>query len=109
LNNLISTYEYEIVIDRGDDKKINSLLNSKYHEVLRNGKSVNIRPMAKKAVIIGDKLFLTLSDTDNIKVWLFEILAEMLQKSHQDLQSLQIKRIGLYGYNRCDQLKAYKG
>lgn len=109
LNNLISTYEYEIVIDREDDKKINSLLNSKCHEVLRNGKTVNIRPMVIKAVIIDNKLFLTLADTDNIKVRLFEILSEMFQKSHEDLQSLRIKRIGLYGYNRCEQLEANKG
>jgi radical SAM family uncharacterized protein/radical SAM-linked protein len=109
LNNLITNYEYEIVIDRQDDKKINSLLNSKCHEVLRNGKTVNIRPMVKKAVIIGNKLFLTLADTDNIKVRLFEILTEMFQKSHEDLQSLRIKRIGLYGYNRCEQLEANKG
>ena len=109
LNNLITNYEYEIVIDRQDDKKINSLLNSKCHEVLRNGKTVNIRPMVKKAVIIDNKLFLTLADKDNIKVRLFEILTEMFQKSHEDLQSLRIKRIGLYGYNRCEQLEANKG
>ncbi len=109
LNNLISTYEYEIVIGKEDDKKINSLLNSKCHEVLRNGKTVNIRPMIKKTVIIDNKLFLTLADTDTIKVRLFEILSEMFQKSHEDLQSFRIKRIGLYGYNRCEQIEVYKG
>jgi hypothetical protein len=59
--------------------------------------------MIKKASISDNKMFLTVSDTDNAKARLFEILKEMLKRNDEDVQSTRVKRIALYGYNRDKQ------
>ncbi len=104
LNDRISGYEYEIVIDKSDSTHINSFLSHENWPVSRDNKTVDIRPMIEKAEIHDNRLNLILTDTESAKVRLFEILKEMLQKTIEELQSARIKRIGLYGYNKVKQI-----
>jgi radical SAM family uncharacterized protein/radical SAM-linked protein len=100
LNDFISRYEYEVFIDKGMDKQIKSFLHQRQHLVSREKDTVDIRLMVEKADISGDSLHLVLVDTDSAKVRLFEILKEMLQKPVEDIQTVLIKRMRLYGYNK---------
>lgn len=98
LNDLFSSYEYEITIDNSLENNINSFMGLENCPVERKNKSVDIRPMVKKSVIKGNTLNLLLSDTDKVKVRLYEILEAMFQKNREDVQAIHIKRISLYGY-----------
>jgi len=100
VNDFISRYEYEVVIDKGMDKQIKSFTDQPRCLLAREKTTVDIRPMVEKAEISGDLLRLVLVDTDNAKVRLFEILKEMLQKPVEDIQTALIKRVRLYGYNK---------
>ncbi|MBI4681649.1 MAG: TIGR03960 family B12-binding radical SAM protein [Nitrospirae bacterium] len=104
LNDRISGYEYEIVIDKSDSEHINSFLSRDNWPVSRDSKTVDIRPMVEKAEIHDDRMNLVLIDTESAKVRLFEILKEMLQKTVEEVQSARIKRIGFYGYNKVKQI-----
>ena len=72
--------------------------------VERKNKTVDIRPMVEKAEIKGNTLNLLLSDTDTIKVRLYEILEAMFEKEREEVQAIPVKRTALYGYN-MDQTK----
>ena len=98
LNDLFSSYEYEITIDNSLEDKINSFMGLEICPVERKNKTVDIRPMVKKAEINGSTLNLLLSDTDKVKVRLFEILETMFQKEREEVQAIPVKRISLYGY-----------
>jgi radical SAM family uncharacterized protein/radical SAM-linked protein len=99
LNNLFSRYEYEIIINSTLEKHITSFIQKENYPVPREKKTVDIRPMVEKAGINGNILYLLLTDTEKAKVRLNEILREMLQQTTEEVQSLMIKRISLYGYN----------
>jgi radical SAM family uncharacterized protein/radical SAM-linked protein len=99
LNDLFSCYEYEVIIDKSLEKKINSFIQRKDCLVSRDNKTVDIRPTVKSAEVSNEKLKLFLVDTEKAKARLYEILKEMLQMTDEQLHSLRIKRIGLYGYN----------
>jgi radical SAM family uncharacterized protein/radical SAM-linked protein len=99
LNDLFSSYEYEITIDNSLENNINSFMCRKICHVERKNKTVDIRPMVEKAEIKGNTLHLFLSDTDKVKVRLYELLKEMLQKGLEEVQALHVKRTALYGYN----------
>ncbi|MCK5506475.1 MAG: TIGR03936 family radical SAM-associated protein, partial [Thermodesulfovibrionia bacterium] len=103
LNDCISSYEYEIVIDRSSDKHINSFMRCQNWPVSRDKKTVDIRPMVEKAEIHGNILHLILTDMESAKVRLYEILKEMLQKTAEEIQAARIERIGLYGYDKIKQ------
>ena len=98
LNDLFSSYEYEVTIDNSLEDKINSFMGLDICPVERKNKTVDIRPMVKKAEIKGSTLHLLLSDTDKVKVRLFEILETMFQKEREEVQAIPVKRISLYGY-----------
>jgi radical SAM family uncharacterized protein/radical SAM-linked protein len=104
LNECISGYEYEIIIDKSDKDHINSFMCSRHWPVSREKKEVDIRPMVEKAEVQDNRLLITLSDTESAKVRLFEILKEVLQKTVEELQSAGIKRTGLYGYNKVKKV-----
>ena len=100
LNDLFSSYEYEVTIDNSLENKINSFMGLESCPVERKNKTVDIRPMVKKAEIKGSTLHLLLSDTDTVKVRLYEILEAMFQKVREEVQSIPVKRTALYGYNK---------
>jgi radical SAM-linked protein len=103
LNQIITGYEYEVMIDGEDEVNITSFMNTQKYEITRDRKVLDIRPMIKRASISDNKLLLTVSDTDTAKVRLFEILKEILQKNDEGVQSTIVKRTVLYGYNRDEQ------
>lgn len=100
LNDFISRYEYEVIIDKEEDKQIKSFTQQLQCLVSREKGTVDIRIMVEKAEVCGDTLRLVLVDTDSAKVRLFEILTEILQKPPEDIQMALIKRVRLYGYNK---------
>ena len=104
LNDCISGYEYEIIIDKSDIKHIHSFMNSRHWPVSREKNTVDIRPMVEKAEVQDSRLLVTLADTERAKVRLFEVLKAMLQKTVEEIQSSGIKRTGLYGYNKVNQI-----
>ncbi|GBE41454.1 radical SAM superfamily protein [bacterium BMS3Bbin09] len=99
LNDLFSSYEYEVTIDNSLENKINSFMGLESCPVERKNKTVDIRPMVEKADIKGSTLHLLLSDTDKVKVRLYEILEAMFEKEREEVQAIPVKRISLYGYN----------
>ncbi|MBI5408645.1 MAG: TIGR03960 family B12-binding radical SAM protein [Nitrospirae bacterium] len=119
LNDLISRYEYEVNFDNEDEEYINSFLGRQECLVIRGDenmqgerKSVDIRPMVEEAEITDGTLRIVLTDTDRAKARLYEILKEMLQKPVEEIQTLMIKRICLYGYNsgeRIEPIEGFKG
>jgi len=99
LNELISFYEYKITIDKALIKPINFFISLSNCLVKREGGTVDIRPMLEKAEINNNSLHLVLRDTNGTKVRLYEILKELLQKSVEELQTIPVKRLRLYGYS----------
>ena len=99
LNDLFSSYAYEVTIDNSLENKITSFMALESCPVERKNRTVDIRPMVEKAAIKGSILHLLLSDTDKVKVRLYEILEAMFQKEREELQAIPVKRISLYGYN----------
>ncbi len=99
LNDFISRYGYEIVIDVTMHNSINFFLGLPSCMIKREEDAVDIRPMVEKAEINNGSLHLTLTDTSIVKVRLYEILKELFQTSAEDLHALSIKRFSLYGYN----------
>jgi radical SAM family uncharacterized protein/radical SAM-linked protein len=97
LNDFVSRYKYEIIIDKEDEKYIHSFMNLDTVSVSRKKKDVDIRPMVEAAEVKDKKLYLTLKDNGIIKVRLFEILKELINKPVDELYSLSIRRTGLYG------------
>jgi radical SAM family uncharacterized protein/radical SAM-linked protein len=97
LNEFISRYEYEIIIDKEDEKYIHSFMDLEKITVERKKNDVDIRPMVESAEVNDKKLYLTLKDNGIIKVRLFEILKELFNKPHEELYSLSIIRVGSYG------------
>jgi radical SAM-linked protein len=104
LNEFISCYEYEIVIDKSMKKQINFFMSQKSCLVSRDNRTVDIRPLVKKAVTKDSTMKLILIDTDKAKARLHEILKVMLQKTTDEIQAILIKRIGIYGYNKAKQI-----
>lgn len=122
LNDLISRYEYEIIIDKEIDSHIKSFMKQQNCLLIRENKEtpsgssygkgraketapIDIRPMVEEADIKGNTLRLLLVDTDMAKVRLYEVLKEMFHKSVEELQAVLIKRIRLYGYNRGEWIE----
>jgi len=103
LNDFISCYEYEILVDESSLEAINSFMNLKECRVARENKIVDIRPMVKKADIQGGSLHITITDSDNTKVRIFEVLREILNKPDEEISVMSIKRTRLYGYNKETQ------
>jgi radical SAM family uncharacterized protein/radical SAM-linked protein len=99
LNELISRYEYKITIDKVLIKPINSFISLSSCLVTREEKTVDIRPMVEKAEINNNVLHLVLRDTDDIKVRVYEILKELFQKPVEELHTIPLKRIQLYGHS----------
>ena len=108
LSEIISCYNYEVNIDKEDEKRINSFTELANAVVSRKNKKVDIRPMVIEANIENNKLFLGVTDTDTANARLYEILQEMLNKTPEEVQSMTIKRTGLYGNNKVDQLTSEK-
>ena len=100
LDQIITGYEYEVMIGEEDKLNVTSFMKTRKYEITRDRKVVDIRPMVKTAEISDNRLLMTVSDTDTAKVRLFEILKGMLKKNDEDVRSLMVKRIALYGYNR---------
>ncbi len=107
LNECISHYEYEVVIDHRAAGAVNTFMDSPAWPVSREKKTVDVRTMVEKAEIHDNRLSLVLADRDEAKVRLFEILKEMLQKTVEEVHSARIKRIGLYGYNKGEREYLY--
>lgn len=105
LNDFISCYEYEILIEEASHEAINSFMNLNECPAARENKRVDIRPMVRKAEIHGAELHVTIIDSSNIKARLFEVLREILKKSDEEISALHIKRTRLYGYNKGEQIE----
>ena len=99
LNDFISRYEYEIIVDKTMHKSINSFLELPSCMIKRGEDAVDIRPIVEGAKINNRSLHLVLADTNTAKARLYEILKEMFQKPAEELQAMPIKRFFLYGYN----------
>ncbi len=99
LNDFISRYEYEIIVDKTMHKSINSFLELPSCMIKRGEDAVDIRPIVEGAKINNRSLHLVLADTNIAKARLYEILKEMFQKPAEELQAMPIKRFFLYGYN----------
>ncbi|MEK7237916.1 MAG: TIGR03936 family radical SAM-associated protein, partial [Nitrospirota bacterium] len=99
LNDFISRYEYEIIVDKTMHKSINSFLELPSCMIKRGEDAVDIRPIVEGAKINNGTLHLILADTNIAKARLYEILKEMFQKPAEELQVMPIKRFFLYGYN----------
>jgi radical SAM family uncharacterized protein/radical SAM-linked protein len=99
LNEIISSYDYEIILENGDNTSINAFLKVESFTVERKNRQVDIRPMVEKAIIEGNKLHLKLTDTEAAKARLSEILESMFHKPADEIYKISVKRIGLYGYN----------
>jgi radical SAM-linked protein len=99
LNEIISRYDYEIIMENGDNTSINAFLKVESFTVERKNRQVDIRPMVEKAIIEGNKLHLKLTDTVAAKARLSEILESMFHKPADEIYKNSVKRIGLYGYN----------
>ena len=99
LNDFISRYEYEIIVDKTMHKSINSFLELPSCMIKRGEDTVDIRPIVEGAKIDNSSLHLVLADTNIAKARLYEILKEMFQKPAEELQTMPIKRFFLYGYN----------
>ncbi len=106
LNDMFSVYQYEIQIDNDLKDNITSFIKTEKCLVSRKKKEVNVRPMVKNAEIRDNILDLTLTDTEEANARLHEILGEMLQLTSEEVQSLIIKRISLYGYNNKPDQKS---
>lgn len=105
LNEFISRYEYEITVDKTMNKSINSFMNLSNYLVTREEKEIDLRPLVESADINNGSLNLVLADlpTDRAgkngtKVRLYEVLNGVLQKPVENIQTIPIKRIRLYGY-----------
>ena len=99
LNDFISRYEYEIIVDKTMHKSINSFLELPSCMIKRGEDAVDIRPIVEGAKINNGSLHLVLADTNTAKARLYEILKEMFQKPVEELQTMPIKRFFLYGYS----------
>lgn len=99
LSESISSYEYEIFIDKNIEKEISAFLRSKNCFISRDNKKVDIRKMVQNVRLNNSTLRLTLVDTDNVKARLYEVLNGMLQKTMPELRALLIRRISVNGYN----------
>lgn len=97
LNDFISRYEYEIIIDRDVYEPLKSFMDLDHYQVSRDGKRVDIRPMVETAEVVNETLRLILVDTGRAKVRLYETLKEMLKRPIEEIQSMPIKRMHLYG------------
>ena len=64
--------------------------------------------MVTEANVENNKLFLSVIDTDTANARLYEILQEMLHKTPEEVQSMIIKRTGLYGNNKVDHVTSEK-
>ncbi len=108
LNNLFSRYEYEVNIDKALEKHINFFMNMQNYQVSRDNKTVDIRPLVEKAEIKNNTLRLILADTQKAKARLNEILKILFQKTTEEIQTIMIKRVGLYGYNSIECTSSIK-
>ncbi len=105
LSNLFSRYKYEAAIDNSLKNNIISFMDRENCDIKREKKTVDIRPMVESASLEDGKLTILLADTDKANVRLFEVLEEILQMPREKIDSLIIKRTGLYGYNSDQNLK----
>jgi radical SAM family uncharacterized protein/radical SAM-linked protein len=108
LSEIISCYTYEVHIDKEDAKRIHSFTELESAIVTRKNKKVDIRPMVTEANIQNNKLFLAVTDTDTANARLYEILQEMLHRTQEEVQSMSIKRTGLYSNNKVDHVSSEK-
>jgi radical SAM family uncharacterized protein/radical SAM-linked protein len=99
LSAFISRYKYEIALDNIPAELINFFKTLRHCLIQRDRKAVDIRSMVENAEIKDNVLHLTLTDRGKMKVRLYEVLKEMVQKPLQEIRSIPIKRISLYGYN----------
>jgi radical SAM family uncharacterized protein/radical SAM-linked protein len=98
LNDLVSCYEYEILIDGRIFEIVESFMKLREFPMTRNDRTIDIRNMVKSAEMEGDILRLILADTD-FKARLYEILAAMFQMSRDHVMAMSVKRTRLFGYN----------
>jgi radical SAM family uncharacterized protein/radical SAM-linked protein len=98
LNEFVRHYRYEVAID-GEDTFVDTFMQQQECAVHRNNKTVNIRPMVTEARQEGSSLILLLQDVEDVKPRPHEILKELLGKSAEEIQTVPMKRTGLYGNN----------
>jgi len=98
LDEFISRYEYKISIDKGMNISIDSFLNLPRYMISRGENVIDMKQMIEKAEISNGCLHLILVDANGAKVRLYEILKELFQKPVEELKSIPIKRVQLYGY-----------
>ena len=109
LNDFISRYEYEIIIDKNIHEAINSFLSLPHCFVTRGDKIVDIRQMVEKAETDGVYLNLVLVDMNSAKVRLYELLSNIFQRQVEEIQMLQIRRVNLSGYSKEGWLDPMEG
>jgi radical SAM family uncharacterized protein/radical SAM-linked protein len=95
LNNFIARYEYEV--RGGDIQGVRNFLSETDIPINREKLSINIRNMVEKAEFIDENTVnCMVTDLGNIKVRLGELLPLVFQAP---LESLEITRVALYGWN----------
>lgn len=97
LDEFVSRYEYEIKLDWPADETVTSFMNLTDCLVSRDRKQVDIRPMVEMAQLTGSDLQLILVNGADSSVRLYEILKELLQKTDETIQTIQARRVQLYG------------
>lgn len=60
--------------------------------------------MVEWTAIKGNILHLRIIDTDRARARLYELLTKALQLNIDEIPSVMIKRVGLYGYNSAGQI-----
>jgi radical SAM family uncharacterized protein/radical SAM-linked protein len=101
LEKSISFYEYEVVIDPSRGESIDRFMARTSWEVERKGKLVDIRKTVHSCSFENDRLKIILQDRDGVKARLPETLAAMLNMDPDAVPELNVRRTGLYGYNKA--------
>ncbi len=101
LEKLISYYEYVLTIDPASSGSIDKFMGLESCEVERKGKSVDIRKTVHSCLVEGDRLSIILQDRNGIKPRVPETLAAMLNIEPDAVSKLDVRRTGLYGYNKA--------
>lgn len=104
----IKCYEYEVVIEKGEDIAVKNFMNQGSYVITRDGEEIDIREMVKDIRLSDKMVTITLMDKDDRKVRLFEVLQGLFSRSFDEVIEMRIKRTGIYSYN-TEEDRAKKG
>jgi len=108
LSDIINCYEYEVMVKDDIREAVKEFMSRSEFTVIRKGERVNIRGLVKEAEVKDNVLRLVLVDRDGMRARLFEALQALLSRPLEDIMNLQIKRTGLYSYNKKEGVKIWQ-